>query len=341
MFEIDIIPKHKFKPSTVTIRKTFNININIFNLSNYLPIYHIFDKEGNRIKLISGSRKSIEYYGPEKSVISICFKDIRRGMRTGAMNNMVSLDIQKNGKNIHLKVSSSAIISVGTSSLKEGENVFNTVINHIEEIQKKINFIKSLDKEVVMKNILIFVKILEGKDLIPLSEIQELVQKTTDINKELVNIFLLYYQDFDKNQTDNYIKKINSLYGDIDIFEGELKCSESNIFNSVFYTNCIKNIRVPLHLLAQYLSSFGIIVNYDNRTSEGVVVCFNVEEQKTSYNYASKEYKHRFTIHMNGKIKQTSPSKQEEAHKYYFGLMNLIKKFFEKKDIDFKQYLIK
>ena len=341
MFEIKIIPKNKFKPSTVTIRKTFNTNINIVNLSNYLPIYHIFDKDGNRVKLISGSRESIEYYGPENSVISICFKNVRRGMRTGAMNNMISLDIQKNGKNIHLKISSSAITSVGTSSLKEGEDVFNTVIKHIEEIQKKINFIKSLDKEIVKYNIDNFIEIINKEELISLNDIRKIVEKRKDINRELVNIFLLYYQDFDKNQVSEYIKKIKNLDQNVDMFEGDLKCSESNIFNSVFYTDCIKNIRVPLHLLAQYLSSFGIIVNYDNRSSEGVIVCFNVEEKKTSYNYNIKEYKHRFTIHMNGKIKQCSPSKQEEAHKYYFGLMNLIKKFFERDDINFTQYLIK
>ena len=71
-----------------------------------------------------------------------------------------------------------------------------------------------------------------------------------------------------------------------------------------------------------------------------MIVCFNVEEKKTSYNYNIKEYKHRFTIHMDGKIKQCSPSKQEEAHKYYQGLMKLIKKFFSRDDIDFSQYLI-
>lgn len=339
MLDIKIIPKHKFKPSTVTIKKTFNTNINIINLAYYLPIYHIFDKDGNRIKLISGSRESIEYYGPENSIISICFKNIRRGMRTGAMNNMISADIQKNGKNIHLKISSSAIISVGTSSLKEGEEVFNTLIKHIEELQKQLDYINQLDKEILKHNIDSFVKLIEGKDLISLSELTKLI--TDDFDTKIISFFMLFYQDFDKNQSDDYIKKIKTFDQNINIYEGKLQCSDPNIYNSVFYTNCINNIRVPLHLLSQYLSSFGIIVNYDNRSSEGVTVCFNVEEQKTSYNYNIKEYKHRFTIHMNGKIKQTSPSKQEEAHKYYFGLMNLIKKFFERDDIDFSKYLIK
>ena len=337
MFNINIVPKNKFKPSTVTIRKTFNTNINIINFSQYLPVYHVFDDKGKRIKLISGSRESIKYYGPENSIVSICFKNIRRGMRTGAMNNMVSLDIQKGGKNIHLKISSSAITSVGTSSLKEGEKVFNTVVKHIEEMQKKINFIKTIDKEELEKNITEFCQLIEGKELISLKNLMEKIEKNSLLNKDLCNIFLLYYQDFDKDQSQKYIEKIKTLKQKIDIYEGELKCSESNIFNSVFYIDCIENIRVPLHLLSQYLSSFGIIVNYDNHNSEGVIVCFNVEEKKTSYNYTVKEYKHRFTIHMNGKIKQCSPSKQDEAYKYYYGLMNLIKKFFENPDIDFSK----
>ena len=115
--EVKILKEDEYVPSTVTMVSRFNKTINVVDISTYLPVVHLFNKKtGERLKLDSGTRTSIKYYGYEGIIISICYKKIRRGMRTGAMNNMVSLDIQHGGKNIHVKLSSNTDPSLTTSS---------------------------------------------------------------------------------------------------------------------------------------------------------------------------------------------------------------------------------
>ena len=114
--EINILTEEQFTPSTMTIKGILSESININNLSQYLFIHHIFDETNQRVKKASGSRRKIDYYGREGDIVSVCYKNIRRGMRAGAMNNMVTVDIQYLGNNIHLKISSNTITSVGISS---------------------------------------------------------------------------------------------------------------------------------------------------------------------------------------------------------------------------------
>jgi hypothetical protein len=339
MTQVNVVPYEDFVPSTITLGACFNSDINIVNLANFLPVYHVYDEHKNRIKLISGSRESIKYYGPEKAIVSVCFKKIRRGMRTGAMNNMVSLDIQLGGKNVHLKVSSSAITSVGTSSIEFGEEVFKTVINHIESIQTYFDYNNSLSEEVLNKNIdLIINNCGTENELYTREEILENIKQFNYDNK-VITTCLLYLEDHDEK--DKYIEKLNLLKDKIYIYKENIKCYNFNIFNSVYHLTPlkIKNFRMPLHKFAPFLSNLGIVVEYHNWTSEGVNVCFDIEEEKPNSLNTAKEYRHRFTIHETTKIRQCSPTSKEEAYKNYLGMMNLLKMFFSNPNIDFTEYI--
>ena len=339
MTQVNVVPYEDFVPSTITLGACFNSDINIVNLANFLPVYHVYDEHKNRIKLISGSRESIKYYGPEKAIVSVCFKKIRRGMRTGAMNNMVSLDIQLGGKNVHLKVSSSAITSVGTSSIEFGEEVFKTVINHIESIQTYFDYNNSLSEEVLNENIdLIINNCGTENELYTREEILENIKQFNYDNK-VITTCLLYLEDHDEK--DKYIEKLNLLKDKIYIYKENIKCYNFNIFNSVYHLTPlkIKNFRMPLHKFAPFLSNLGIVVEYHNWTSEGVNVCFDIEEEKPNSLNTAKEYRHRFTIHETTKIRQCSPTSKEEAYKNYLGMMNLLKMFFSNPNIDFTEYI--
>lgn len=340
MPKVNIVSFEEFVPSTITLGACFNSDLNILDLANFLPIYHIYDKEKNRIKLISGSRESIKYYGPEKAIVSVCYKKIRRGMRTGAMNNMVSLDIQIGGKNVHLKISNSAITSVGTSSLEFGKKVFQTVIKHIENTQSYFNYNNSVDSEILNKNIDLFINNC-GKDNTIFTKDQILKKiENLDYDKKIISTCLLYLEDYDERE--NYIEKLNLMKKKIKIYNEHIVCYNFNIFNSVYHITPlkIKNFRMPLHKFAPFLSSLGIVVEYHNWTSEGVNVCFDIEEEKPGSLNNAKEYRHRFTIHETTKIRQCSPTCKEEAYKNYLGMMNLLKMFFSNTNIDFDNYII-
>lgn len=337
--EIETIEKDDFIPSTITIKAIFNTEIDTEIVSSFLPIKNIFDDKGNRLKLISGSRESIKYFGIEEAVVSICYKKKRRGMRTGAMNNMVSIDIQVGGKNIHLKVSSTSITSVGTSSIDYAKKVCDIILKKFKQLQNNLNLIKIVEnKEETIRSI---ASCLEDYEKLPTKEIfiKSFYEKDNIYNNDFLKICLDYYDDYD--QKDVFIDKINQLLNELNLYQGDIKCKDYTIFNSVYHIRPIKNknFRMPLHRLAPYLAQLGVSVEYHNWTSEGVNICFDIEENKEGQNHENKEYKHRFTIHETSKIRQCSPTSKDEAYKNYLGVMNLIKKFFETPNIDFSKYI--
>ena len=127
-------------------------------------------------------------------------------------------------------------------------------------------------------------------------------------------------------------------------YEGDLKCLKPSIFNSVYHINLfkeIKNKRIPLHRLAPYLAEKNFVVEFHNWTSEGVNVCFDIEEEKSGVHHKDKEYKHRFTIHERGTMRQCSPTFKEESYKYYLGIAKQIEQFYKDiKDTEkYKQYI--
>ena len=338
--EINILEEDKFVPSTITIKGIFSSKIDINILSSFLFVDHKFDKENNRIKLISGSRQSIEYFGPEGAIVSVGYKNIRRGMRTGAMNNMVSVDMQMGGKNIHIKLSSTSITSVGTSNIEAGKKVVNKIIEHITELQKFLDFSNSLSQEEKEKNIQWLLN--ELKDFEEDTRFKDLMEElkiSEEMNHNFIMFLLKYYDDYDSFE--DFSNHINTTKKHLILSEEKVNCDKYDIFNSVYHIQPIKNsnFRMPLHKLAPFLAGMGVSTSFHNAISEGVNVCFDTEEEKEGINHEDKFYKHRFTIHITSKIRQSSPTSKEEAYKYYKGMMNLLKLFFKKNDIDFQKYI--
>ena len=338
--EVNVLEKEDFMPATIVLKGIFTSKIDINILSKFLFIDHKFNKKNERIKLISGSRKNIEYFGPEGSIVSIGYKNNRRGMRTGAMNNMVSIDMQLGGKNIHIKFSSTSITNVGTRTVEAGKKVIKKILEHATSLQQYLDYSNSLTKEEKEENIQWLTNELENfeegtrkKDLI--NELR--VPK--GMNERYINFLINYFDDFDeKKDFKNHCQLTKEI---LILCEEKVSCKKYAIYNSVFHMRPISNpnFKMPLHKLAPFLALKGVYVSWHNALSEGLNICFDVEEEKVGINHEDKFYKHRFTIYITSKIKQTSPTLKDEAYKYYAGLMNLIKMFFKEKDIDFKKYI--
>jgi len=335
--EINILNEEDFKPSTITIAGSFNISVDIKNIADWIPIKNIFDKDGKRQHLVSGSRESIKYFGPEGCIVSMCYKKTRRGMRTGAMNNMISADMQYNHKNIHLKISSTRITSVGTNSLEDGEKVFKLMTQHIVNLKNLLDEINLIDKEEKIKNIEWLTKNINNDNCQTLS--QKIKNSTEDINSSFLNFCSLFIEDQDDMKL--YLEKISQLLDPVVICNDELECNNFTIYNSVYHISPIekRNFRMPLHRLAPFLANKGIAVEYHNWTSEGVNICFDIEERKSGLNHCNKEYKHRFSIHETTKIRQCSPTHKKEAYSNYLGVMMLLKEFFKHPEVDFNKYI--
>ena len=346
--DVKILSKDEYIPSTVTMVSRFNKTINIVDISKFLPVVHLFNKNtGARLKLDSGTRTSIKYYGYEGIIISVCYKKIRRGMRTGAMNNMASLDVQYGGKNIHVKLSSNTITSVGTSGYEFGVKVFDLMLRHINMLNNNIKYIRNLKESEVSKNLeWIFENCINEKiELHNYKKMLEIIKKLDDttLDKRIINSCLVYIDDFEKNEVSLFKEKILNFVNNCSFVDEDIKCMKPSIFNSVYHIDIFKNTknkRIPLHILSPYLAEKNFIVEFHNWTSEGVNVCFDIEEEKSGSHHKLKEYKHRFTIHERGTMRQCSPTMKDESYKYYLGVIKQIKLFFEETGkVEYKKYI--
>ena len=346
---VNILKYDEFNPSTITMVSNFNKSINSNDIAEYLPVVHLFDKKTNeRLKLISGSRNSIKYYGHEGIIISVCYKKTRRGMRTGAMNNMVSIDLQYKEKNIHIKLSSTTMTSVGTSGFEFGNEVFKLMTHHINMLNTNVKYIRTREKDYLDKNInWIFENCTDSSNnLIPMNLITEKMEKTEGLDEKIIKSCIVYIDDFERNQASKFKEKIINFCNKCHYFEENLKFVKPNIFNSVYHINIFKdtNKRIPLHKLAPYLAEKNFIAEFHNWTSEGVNICFEIEEEKNGIHHINKDYKHRFTIHERGTIRQCSPTFKDESYRYYLGLIKQIERFFVENNIEkldnFKTHIV-
>ena len=340
--DIKILSKKEFVPSTIVVKGILSSKIDIIVLSKFLKITHKFNKDNERIRLVSGTRKGIEYFGPEGCIVFVGYRETKRGMRTGAMNNMVSIDLQYGGKNIHIKLSKSSITSVGTNSLEAGKKAVNKIMEHINETKNFLEFSNSLETteknnciEWLLKYLKDFKEGTREEDIIKVIDIPE------KLNKKFIYNILKYYNDHEI--LGDFYDHISLLTNKLSLSEEEISCKEYDIYNSVYHIRPIDNPNfiLPLNKLAPFLANEGVCTTWHNALSEGCKICFDIENIKEGVNHEDKYYKHRITILNTSKIIQSSPTLRDEAYKYYLGTIKLIQKFLNSQDIDFKQYVIK
>lgn len=342
--DVRILPKDEYKSSTVTMATSFDRQINTKVTAEYLPVVHLFSKEGERIKLVSGTRNSIEFFGINGILITSCYKKSNtvRGIRTGVMNNMICCDLQYNGKNVHLKLSDSVITSVGTKCYETGKSVFNMMLKHLNNLQENITYFRSLDQD-TRKQIYDWIRenCIRNGSLLRLTDME---YTNVNVDRRGLESLLVYLDDFDSHEIDKFMEKIKRYETMENIFEGVLQSEEPKIYNSVYHISiCDEKSaqRIFLHRLAPYLAEKGILVEFHNWTSEGVNICFPLEQEMVSSSNVVKEYKHRFTIHERTTMRQCSPGLKDESYKYYVGVMKLIKKFIEDGQVfdEYKSYI--
>lgn len=336
---VEILSEDEYKSSTITMVATLNKSLRTRAVAEYLPVIHLYNSKKQRVKLDSGTRDGISFFGINGIIITSCYKDIRRGVRLGAMNNMICSDLQILDKNVHIKLSETIITSVGTKCYDDGKIAFNCMINHLNTLKNNIEHFQSLDKD-EQDDIYSWIEkhcIVDGK-LKRLSDITP----PYHLDKRALSTLLIYIDDFEDYQSDKFMDKIKNIRYMENVFDGKLDDVNPKLYNSVYHIKiCEENQRIHLHRMAAYLlDKHGISVEFHNWKSEGVIICFPIDNN-SDLNTQDKEYKHRFTVHERSSMRQCSPGKKEESYKYYKGVMSLIKEFIDngQKYDGFKKYI--
>lgn len=322
---IELLSKEDYKSSTITMVGTLNKSLKVRAVAEYIPVIHLFDKKGQRLKLDSGNRTGIKYYGVEEIVITSCYKDIRRGVRMGAMNNMICLDLQILEKNVHIKLSETNITSVGTKCYEDGKAAFNCMIKHLNNLKNNIDYFQSLERE-DQDNIYCWIE----KHCCNNGKLKRFNDVKFPYHLDIRGLLtlLVYIDDFEEYEVEKFMVKIKNIRTMENVFDGKLDNVTPKLYNSVFHIKiCMENQKIQLHRIAAYLlDKHHISVEFHNWKSEGVIICFPVEN-KEDLKIQDKEYKHRFTVHESSSMRQCSPGKKEESYKYYKNIIKLIKEF--------------
>ena len=139
-----------FKVSTMVMVASLTGNVDIAAAYQVLPLTCPKSITGQTISIVSGAREKVPYYGTPNIIVGLRYNGQSRGIRTGGgqLSNVVSIDLQCQEKNIHLKLSNNNVQLTGALSEEMGCNAFEILCQHLNMAQSHIDHIASLSLEI-------------------------------------------------------------------------------------------------------------------------------------------------------------------------------------------------
>lgn len=335
---IKIYSFEEYNAKTVTMVFSLSSSIDIGLVCKYLEITHLY--EGKKKLKIENSR-DISYYGTEEIIISIASKGgIKRGIRKkDVMHNMVSGDIQCDGKNTHFKLSPTKITLVGAKSKENGEKTANVLLNGIINVQKLVNYIKNCSEKVLKKTFKHFMEV--SANCVDFTQMEyDNFTVPREIDLYLYQNFVMFAQDIDNISE---LPKLGNLLSELislktSIYSEELYATDILIRNSIYQVNLGEKLFIPLHKIAVYLFDKGISIEFHNWVTNSIKICFPVRSDREEV----KAYKHRIKITEKGSMRVISPSSREESYDHYLLIAKAIKKIYEGDiKVDYEKYIVK
>lgn len=310
------------KASTITMTCDINTNVNIELVFNLISILHPRNPDESRFIHPKNIRSKIPFFGIENAIVSAKYKGTSKGIRSGQnhmMNNVVSLDLNCMGKNINLKLARAKIQLTGATSYEMGEYAFNVLCAHINMIQKNLTYISELDASIKKRTEEWVVETVNNYDTqetskrLPYIDIDKIntASDSNLIDATYGTFIWQYTDDFDDfagfADKVKYISEINT-----SIAECEVSASNINISNSVY--NFKIGEEISLIQLTKHLIKKGFSVEFHNWNASHLKVSIPViENGKNVVSNTNKLKAHRFSVHRNASIKQTSPTLYEVA----------------------------
>jgi hypothetical protein len=319
------------KASTITMTTSLNISVNIELAYDLFSVLYPRNSDGSRFVHPKNIRNKIPYFGIPNSIICVKYKGKIRGIRQneGQMNNVVSIDLQVCDKNINLKLAKTKIQLTGATTHEMGAHAFSVLCAHVNMIQGNLDYIRTLDENTcndtiswVMQYIYEFYEI---NGSLPYLDITAF---PNNIDIRLASFIWQYIEDFDTFEPfQDKVQRVIDILNDheLNILDNNytLEPININISNSVYNFNMGKE--VSLIQLSSHLMKKGFRCEFHNWNANlKVSIPIESEEMEDDIDDASgtlhtnstgntKVKAHRFSIHKNFSIKQTSPSCYEQA----------------------------
>lgn len=331
-----------FNPNNMVCLFKWEGDLDLLNMFNSLPITVL-----DILPTIKGKKCKMKYYGIDQTIVNIRFKKKSRGIRPllETSDNFVSIDLQNNGKNIHIKFSVNNALVLGSKSFEEATDAIKTCFEIMKMSDNNLTKIRKTNKKDI-DNIMNFIINLsennkKSLNLPMVKDFQELLDLENskldndnyiDVNKCL--IFLAYAYEC---KTINQFKfTIKNLQNCTNINPDMLEMGYCDVKNSGYSYKIINDDCDGVFILQKLAHAIikldldQVSASHHNWHSKYVNVVIN--NDTLDDNGEIVRHTHRFNISEKGSVRQWSPSFKEEAFEVKNLLLCIIQNSMRKMD---------
>jgi hypothetical protein len=329
--------------STITMICSCEGEIDIGAACEILPVYHPLNQDGTKFYHPLKTRNKIPYFGVKNAIVCIKYKGVIRGIRQnkGQMNNVVSIDLQCCNKNINIKLARQKMQLTGASSEAMGVEAFQAMCDIINNISIELAHISTIEPKIIESTVNFLSENTKHNEI--LNGIKPLVKSKLPKNVDEILLDFLYKYYTECNTHSSFIDKIYRVLSFNKLANSKISIVQSRISNSVYNYNLGKEI--SLLNMTNHLYKKGFNVSFHNwcnthlnvsipvlndksftpkskssTTSSISLTTINTEktedsdiEEEENNEKEEKIKVHRFIIYRGGSVKQTSPTKYEDA----------------------------
>jgi len=333
------------------------INLDNFNCSNMVIVIRwkgkislnaafqclpILVVENKLVSTIKGKKIKIPYYGIEDTIVSIRYKSNVRGIREmlkKQSDNFVSVDLQSQNKNVHIKLSENNVTIMGVTTLEHAMEATQCIIDLIQQCDENLTFLKNCLSEDVDKCLNFFKTLYESSELPNYDDFSNIINleiaKNDVLKKEHLSIceILLAYA-YEYKDYNSFSKKIDliSSYDKIETFK--IKLTYYDISTSLYNYHLSPSNNLSLRMngifilrnLAAEINNLlddNVIASHHNWKSKYCDVV--ISEKFTKSDGEIIEKTHRFNISEKGSIRQWSPDTKEFSYNIHNKIIAILK----------------
>jgi hypothetical protein len=352
--------------STITMVCSLAGEIDISAACEILPVYHPLNPDGTKFYHPLKTRNKIPYFGIKNAIVCVKYKGAIRGIRQnkGQMNNVISIDLQCCNKNINIKLARQKMQLTGASSEAMGNEAFDAMCEIVNNLSVQLSYFSTLSEKVTQNTMKFLFEHTNNTQLLNTLKPLGKVKIPDNVDEHLLNFLNAYYDDCTSHS--GFVDKIYRVMNFKKIADSKISVTHSRISNSVYNYSLGKEI--SLLSMTNHLYKKGFNVSFHNWCNTHLNVsipvlndksftpkskssttstislstihtehseedeCNEVVNEEDDNEVVEKEEKikvHRFIIYRGGSIKQTSPTKYEDAIASKASLMKALEDFKE------------
>jgi hypothetical protein len=323
----------KLKVTTMTLVLYLEGNISIEEAFGLFKVTRIDLPTPKRV----AQKFKIPHVAPPGAVLSLRFRECIRGIIRSTspthFKNSITIDLSTKLKNVSIKLSKSKIQMCGASSVEQGIEGANYIIEHLLEIQDNLDYINSSDpstSEIVNYTFNYVKSITKGRHILrkPYSGEELSNQLILDnkikkdfslddeiINKRLAKFLLSKIDEFEYYSM--FVKEMEWIRSLKEVTTRPLKVKE--VYKVMVNYNYDLGFTVNRFELARRMNGLnGFFARYTNSVEHNVTV--ELPYEVTGRKKIRKKNKipcHTFLIYMSGLVTQSGPGEELMRDAYY------------------------